>query len=613
MFAALVVGAIALRLAWVLLVPTHPVGDFALYWESAAHLVEHGAFDPAFIYMPGYVLALGAVQALGGGVLAAKLLGAVVGGLGAWPVGGIAHRLFSRRAGLVAAALYAVWPAGIAVSSVIGTDMPTGVLLATAAYQLARWHDRRPWLAAILFGLVSGLAATVRAVAAPLAVLSLLFWLAARVRPSQALLRAAVSGGVAFLVLLPWGLRNQRRYGEFFLTDSHGGHTALVGANPDTDGVYSRSLNLMFWKGTGFKLFEPPHRQSDHAAYQLALSWARFEPAYAGGLVMAKADRLLTNERPLLYWPIYRQGVLGGGTRAWFLLHQRPIEQLVNGFWYALVALTAVGVVAAFSRRRWMALSLLATPLFLTALYATFFSEVRYHLAIAVFLFPFAGAALDSLFSVGGAWSAGRWSWRPFAAGLALLVAIFLGWPSLVKAGAALRERHRWAVAVCGAGAQTRLCTWKPTLPAPGQGRSPLHGVWNGVGLTIVADQPAVSAVTEFELPAGQYRFTATVDATGPSPSTDILRLAVTAGAQTIAAVELSEADPSPSQILDGLVDHRGGNLRLQTIVERRSRVVERRSRVDERRLRVDAAVGPTTVWLGDLQLAPSEGADRKH
>src|SRR4051794_41629997 len=82
----LVALAVGLRLAWVLLVPTRPVGDFAMYLESAAYLVQHGALDAEFIYMPGYVFLVAGVQALGGGLLAAKLIGVAAGGLGTWAV-----------------------------------------------------------------------------------------------------------------------------------------------------------------------------------------------------------------------------------------------------------------------------------------------------------------------------------------------------------------------------------------------------------------------------------------------------------------------------------------------------------------------------------------------
>jgi len=118
-------GAAALaRLVWIVAVPTHPVGDFAMYWESAGDFVERGAFDEQFIYMPGYVLALAAVRALGGGIFAAKLLGVGAGALATAAVTGLAARLFGRAAAVVAGLLCALWPAGVAVSSVLGTDMP---------------------------------------------------------------------------------------------------------------------------------------------------------------------------------------------------------------------------------------------------------------------------------------------------------------------------------------------------------------------------------------------------------------------------------------------------------------------------------------------------------
>src|SRR5262245_15649685 len=120
-----VVLATALRVGWVLLVPSKPVGDFAMYFESAAYYLAHGHLDREFVFMPGYVGLLAAVQALGGGWTAAKLVGAVIGGAGAGAVYGIAHRVWDdKRIGLVAGLLYALWPAGIAVSSVTGTDMP---------------------------------------------------------------------------------------------------------------------------------------------------------------------------------------------------------------------------------------------------------------------------------------------------------------------------------------------------------------------------------------------------------------------------------------------------------------------------------------------------------
>jgi hypothetical protein len=92
--------ATGLRLVWVLLVPTRPVGDFAMYIEAAAHLVEHRTLDPEFVYMPGYVALLALIQVAGGGLLAAKLLAVALGGLTAGAVHGIGRALWSREAGL---------------------------------------------------------------------------------------------------------------------------------------------------------------------------------------------------------------------------------------------------------------------------------------------------------------------------------------------------------------------------------------------------------------------------------------------------------------------------------------------------------------------------------
>lgn len=582
--------ATALRVLWVLLVPSRPVGDFALYFESAAHLLEHGALDPEFIYMPGYIVLLAAVQALGGGVLAAKMIGAVLAGFAAWPIFGLTERLLDRRAAVIAATLYTLWPAGIAVASVTGTDMPAGVLLITATYLLVRFSETRPWLATTLFGLVLGLAATVRAVAVPLAGLALFYWLASGARFFNAVTRTVAGCAVAALVLLPWGIRNYRVYGEFFLTDSHGGHTALVGSNPNSDGVYSRSLNQMFWKGTGYKMFDPPHRDSDRAAYALATSWAAFDPTYAAGLVVAKADRLLTHERPLLYWPVYRQGVLPPEARAWFDANRADLERLVDGCWYFLVATTAIGLVVALSRRYGRVLSLALMPLALVALYATFFSEVRYHLAIAIFMFPFAGLALRTLIDGPTDLFAGRLNTRgrrrlarELAFSTAVVLLVLLGWPRLVDAGRSLRDNHRWAAAVCTLRDQPAICQWRPVGSRP----SPVRGVWNGVGLRPRAGEE-VAATTEVLLPAGRYRITATVD-TAALASAPSINVTVRTAKQPLVIGALPSSGPSTVS-LDTFVEHAGGSLPLTFAA-------------------TSIGAGPDdgfpSVWLNDLSIRP--------
>jgi len=595
---------IALRLLWVLAVPSRPVGDFALYRESAAYLVEHGSLDPEFIYMPGYVFLLAAVEWLGGGLLAAKLIGVAAGGAVAFAAAGTAEQLFGRRAALATAAIGALWPAGIAVTSVTGTDLPAGALVALAVWLLVRLGGTRPRLAAGLSGLVFGLGAWIRAVTVPLAALSFFFWWATdgwRV----ALRRTAVTVAVAVAVLLPWGVRNRALYGELFLTDSHGGHTALVGANPNSEGTYSRSLNLMFTKATGYRLMDTPdrHRASDRAAYAIAKEWSAFEPAYALGLLAAKADRLLSHERNLLYWPIFRQGVLPASARAFEDAHRTALERLADWFWYGVVALFVAGLVlvpgglaareassstsdgrgAREQDRR--PLALLAFPGAMVAIYASFFSEVRYHLAIAPLLFPMAGAAAVWL------WDGGRRRFEGERLRLARVAVAaagtFAAWSLLLAAGEALRSRHRWAVTICEypSATEAHLCAWRRSAPA--EGPSPVRGTWDGVGLRIAArrdggDNVLAAARTELALETGHYRVKAR--ASSAHVGEPSRAASVTVNGIVIGRVLLS--GPGGEIPVEGTFDHEGGRAVLEIAVKS---------------LGKPSTIEPKTVWFSQV------------
>jgi 4-amino-4-deoxy-L-arabinose transferase-like glycosyltransferase len=552
--------AIAVRIVWVLVVPTRPVGDFAMYLESARYLVEHHSLDPEFIYMPGYVFLAAGVYGFGGGLLAVKMIGVAAGGLATAAVHGTARAVFGRGAAALAGLLCALWPAGIAVSSVTGTDMPAAALLGLAVWLLARGAGRRPLAAPAAFGLVMGLASWVRAVALPLVALAALHFRARGAIWAHAITRTIAAAVVAFLVLLPWGVRNHFRYGELFLTDSHGGHTALVGANPDTDGRYSRSLNRLFTEGTGYALLSEPHRESDRAAYALAKHWTAFSPRYALGLLVAKADRLLGVERSLLYWPLYRESVLPPGN--WFEVHRAGVERVVDLSWYLFVAAIAIGIVAAAVRRNWPALTLLPLPLALAALYTLFFSEGRYHLAIAVLLLPFAGEGLA--FAAGALrdlvrhpTARRRVTIQALVAAIAV-AAIFVGWPRLTAAGDRLRENNRWAVCVCEVAGAKRLCDVRAAEPTPGQTPSPVRGVWDGFGL--VLSGPRAAAAFDVNAPAGPLRISMTAEQVVGPPVRAALDLS--AGGSNLAQTSWP-IDATPIT-LSGRMVHAGGNLRIE-------------------------------------------------
>ena len=599
--------ALAVRLLWVLVVPTRPVGDFAMYLESARYLVAHHGLDPEFIYMPGYVYLAAGVYAFGGGLVAVKMIGVASGALATAAVYGTARAVFGRGAAFLAGLLCALWPAGIAVSSVTGTDMPAAALLGLAVWLLARSAARRPLGAPAAFGLVMGLAAYVRAVALPLVLLAAFHFRARGASWAHVVTRTIAAAVVAFLVLLPWGLRNHHVYGELFFTDSHGGHTALVGANPNSDGSYSRSLNRLFSEGTGYALFAPPHRESDRVAYALAKQWTAFSPRYALGLLVAKAARLLGAERPLLYWPLYRQSVLPPGT--WFDLHRAGVERVVDDSYYLMIAAVVMGIVAAAARRNWPALTLLPLPLALLVLYTLFFAEARYHLAIVVLLLPFAGNGLAWVVTAArvlvqrdlGRGEEGRRARRRVALeGLVaggILALLFVGWPRAISAGTTQREKNRWAVCVCEVGGAKRLCDVRATEPPPGEAPSPVRGVWDGFGLRLSGAR--ASAAFDLDLPPGSYRVSMRAEAVGPAPDAGIDLEAD--GGNVAQASWPTEAIPIT---VGGTVLHGSGKLHLEV---RTSRGVPASvaSAVPLGWRIPTSTVGAGTLWISSIKVEP--------
>jgi hypothetical protein len=503
--AALVALATGLRVAWVLAVPTVPVSDFAMYRESANYLSEFGSLDPGFIYMPGFVALLAWVKNLGGDLLAQKLIGVAFGGVGAAglfvvsvrllddaePPGAAAtscrwRRLCPCPRAATATLIYALWPAGVAMSSVVGTDVPAAALLALALALLVGLAPERPVLAAIAFGVGMGLAAWVRAVALPLSALALGYWLARRTKPLRALLLTAIGVAATLVVLLPWGIRHVRHSGQLYFTDDHGGITALIGANPNSEGTYTRALNRMFKDVAGRSVLDEPHRETDRAAFAIAREWFAFEPRYALGLAVMKADRLFDPEHRLLYWSLLRPGVLVGPRAQWLAAHRAGITGAADWFGFAVIGLALAGMAAAVARRRWPLLALVPFMLALVATYTLFFAEPRYRLPIEILAFPFVALALAEIAAAVAAGvrrsrAGAVHAARALVPALVLVVVWRFAWPAVIDWGAGLRARHRWAICEAELDGHKRLLLWARQSPVAG--RSPLAGAPEGVSV----------------------------------------------------------------------------------------------------------------------------------
>jgi hypothetical protein len=573
--AALVGLATAARLLWVLSVPTVPVSDFAMYRESANYLSEFGRLDPGFIYMPGFVALLAAIKNLGGDLLAQKLLGVFFGGLGAAGLFVLTFKLADESGvderrlcpcphAVAATGLYALWPAGVAMASVVGTDVPAAALIVAALALLVALAPARPWTAALAFGAAMGLGAWVRAVALPLSALSLGYWLANRIPWRRALLLTAAGLAAALVVLSPWAIRHLRQSGSLYFTDDHGGITALIGANPNSEGTYTRALNRLFKDVTGRSVLDEPHHTTDQAAYAIVREWTRFEPRYTLGMITLKADRLFDPEIRLLYWPIFRTGVLVGPRAAWFSAHHDVIEAATDAFGLSVMGLTLAGIAVALARRRWALLALLPFQLALAATYAIFFAEPRYRLPLEMLAFPFVALALGEVAALGLALvrrSRGDAvsSLRALAPALLLIVLWWIVWPAVLEGGRALRARHRWAATETAfqrpGETGTRLLLWRPTPPfSP---TSPIEGAPSGLHLRVGGD-----GVARVEVRLG-----------GGAVGAGSYVVAMTAADEAAEPVLLSFAgeafdlQPGSPQAIEARLRHEAGPLELEVAV----------------------------------------------
>ena len=325
------------------------------------------------------------------------------------------------------------------MASVVGTDSAAALVVAALAL-LVVLAPRRPWAAAVIFGVMMGLAAWIRAVALPLTALSAGVWLARRQPVVRALMLAGTSIVATLVVLAPWGIRHVRESGAVYFTDDHGGVTALIGANPNSEGTYTRALNRMFNDVTGRSVLAEPHHETDQIAYGIVREWWRYEPGYALGLAVTKAERLFDPEDRLFYWPMFRPGVLVGRAADRVAAHHDGLAAVGYAFGLAVLVVGLFGMAIAVVQRRWGLLALVPFQLSLTATYTMFFAEPRYRLPIEMLAFPFVALALVELLRFATAvvrrTSADIARARPaLLAGAATVLVWWVGWPRVVSAG----------------------------------------------------------------------------------------------------------------------------------------------------------------------------------
>lgn len=290
--------------------------------------VRASGVDP-FGRAPGYPVFLAAV---GGGAhvvdsvpASVKIAQAIVGALGVVMIGIVGCQIGGRTMGAAAALVAAVFPPLVWISGYAWSEAlfwPIGVLAMWALNGACNQIGRRSIAAAMIAGVVTGLAALVRpgavlfvALAAP--------WLVWRRQWTAAAVLVAASA----IVILPWTARNLTRYGRFVLIATEGGVTFWTGNHPLATGEGDLATNPDLKRAKNALAAAHPglsEEQLEPVYYREAVSWIEAHPAAWLGLEARKAFFLVVPMGPsyLAHSTLYTRGgdrvvarVAAGGRR----------------------------------------------------------------------------------------------------------------------------------------------------------------------------------------------------------------------------------------------------------------------------------------------------------
>ena len=387
-------------------------GDGLVYHKQANLLVEgegliaplpfelRGVVQEAADHPPLYVLYLAFFSLLGlKGDLTHMLVSAPLGALTALTFGLLARRVWSPRAGIIAAAIGAFGPSLVHYPGFILSETLTLPLVALFGLFIYRLWDEPNWKDAAWAGLFCGLATLSRPDVAMLVPFTII--------PMIAILRRTdwrtkfgylVAAGVACgVVVLPWVGYNLARY-EKTVTLSVGLDYSMAQGNCDQT-YYGEHLGY-YWlgcmgerlEGTGLELVD----QSLGAAHlrEQTLQYMRDHASRVPVVVAARVGRLLGVFRPI------QQAEL-----EWFTEGREPwLSNLAVLSWYPMAALTAVGTVLLRRRGRpvFPMLALVAAAVVGVALTL---AVLRYRVTMEPALAVLSAVSIDSFLSwIGRAW-----------------------------------------------------------------------------------------------------------------------------------------------------------------------------------------------------------------
>lgn len=391
--ALIALGGLLIRLIYAILHRRYAVvGDALTFHMDAQHLADGHGFRrpfenaPTAEHPPLHIVVLAFLDLLGGSNTTIQRC--VMGLIGTGTVvalGVLGRTVAGARAGLIAAALAAVYPLLWVIDGAIMSETEY-VLLITLTLLASYSYLSRPTLKrAAVLGVCIALAALTRGEALALLVLLVvpLVWHA--VRPWGDRIRAALVVGLAFCaVLAPWTIRNFATFENPVLISTNGDNV-FAGANCDRsyygDLIGSWAFSCFGRRGPG------DESQYSREWRRRGLDYARAHRGRIPVVVAARLGRAFDVYRPA-------QGVFLASAEG----RDHRVEWLGVYMFWAMLPFGLAGAV--ILRRRRQPLYILGAPfLLMLVMAAAIYGSTRFRVAFEPVLVTFTAVALDALWA----------------------------------------------------------------------------------------------------------------------------------------------------------------------------------------------------------------------
>lgn len=386
---AFVLLALVLRVTWVATIDPDPLDgrfdDTEFYDASAKALAEGKGYvnfeqEPTARWPIGYSgLVASLYVVFGHNVLAPKALNVFLGAATVFAVYVLAARLFDRRAGVVAAALLALFPSQIFFSTLVMTEVLFAALLTLVLLLVIFWtlgNERPPAYKVLLLGLLLGYGAITRGEGGMLVLAVLLIWWLTRVAWRPFLARSAILLAGVVLVITPWTIRNFIVFDAPVLVSTAMGSALWQGNRADAYKPHDFGYDTKFYDQYAYVPYPRKEVEMNNAAMREALDFIVHNPGTEVRLLFKKLYHLYREDAIGLFW------IDGTGGKASIPDSlQTKLETVADAYYFVVLGWALVAAPLWFSFRNRARFLLPLTVLVLTATHLVFIPNPRYHFA----------------------------------------------------------------------------------------------------------------------------------------------------------------------------------------------------------------------------------------